>query len=81
MDFRTNVRAILESHFSGFQEEIIDSATDRICEISKDDISCKKLKRNVWEFYCSYCNAPLKRFDNYCSQCGRKIAEDKEVAF
>lgn len=47
MDFRTNVKAILESHFSGFQEEIIDSATDRICEIRTGDAPCKKLKRKV----------------------------------
>ena len=78
MDFRNNVRAILESHFSGFQEEIIDSATNRICELSGDNASCKRLKKKVCAFYCSCCNASIKEFDNYCRWCGRKIIEDKK---
>ncbi len=33
MTYKDNVKAILECFFSGFKEEIIDSACDRILEL------------------------------------------------
>lgn len=33
MTYKENVRAILECNFVGFKEEIIDAATQRICEL------------------------------------------------
>ena len=33
MTYEENVRAILECNFVGFKEEIIDTATQRICEL------------------------------------------------
>lgn len=40
LTFKENVKAILESNFAGFKEEIIDLAVERICSlktISDDD--------------------------------------------
>lgn len=34
MTYEENVRAILECNFVGFKEEIIDAATQRICELN-----------------------------------------------
>ena len=33
MDYRTNVRAILETCFAGFKDELIEAAVDWICTI------------------------------------------------
>ena len=38
MDYRTNVRSVLETCFAGFKDELIEAATDRICSI--------KMKKN-----------------------------------
>lgn len=34
MTYEQNVRAILESNFAGFKDEIIDIACERICELT-----------------------------------------------
>ena len=36
MTYEQNVKAILESNFVGFKEEIIDIASRRICEVTAD---------------------------------------------
>ena len=36
MTYEQNVKAILESNFAGFKEEIIDVASRRICEFTAD---------------------------------------------
>ena len=33
MTYEQNVKAVLESHFIGFRDEIIDNASKRICEL------------------------------------------------
>lgn len=33
MDYRTNVKAILETCFAGYKDELIEAAADRICSI------------------------------------------------
>lgn len=36
MTYEQNVKAVLETYFFGFRDEIIDNATKRICEIKPD---------------------------------------------
>lgn len=36
MTTEQNIRAILECHFAGFKEEIIDDVTKRLCEMIND---------------------------------------------
>lgn len=46
MTTEQNIRAILECFFSGYKDEIIDSATKRILDINVDEsvIRCKDCK-------------------------------------
>lgn len=51
MTYEQNVKAILESNFAGFKEEIIDIACQCICELSDNPYdrlkTCKDM--TVWE--------------------------------
>ena len=53
LSYRENVKAILETHFVGFKDEIIDSAVDRIMDIKTNednvniDKSCVDVLENV----------------------------------
>lgn len=44
MTKENNIRAILETHFTGFKEEIIDSAVNRLMEIIDDELSSPRPK-------------------------------------
>lgn len=44
MTKENNIRAILETHFTGFKEEIIDSAVNRLMEIIDDELSPSRPK-------------------------------------
>lgn len=44
--------------------------------------TCRKIKKNDptnkgnWNFHCSRCNCYLRGTDEYCSNCGAKVARD-----
>ncbi len=59
MDYRTNVKAVLETCFAGFKDELIEAAADRICSVKANPLymvradgsieSIKpKIKRGRW---------------------------------
>lgn len=73
MTYEENVRAILESNFAGFKEDIINTAYRRICELQTHG-------RWVWKFdentgisgmHCSVCGfAEAQVYNKFCGQCG-----------
>lgn len=83
MTKENNIRAILETNFSGFKEEIINSAVDRLMEITE------KVRHGRWItlkgysniLLCSECNTSYEKKEfaiapNYCPNCGALM--DKE---
>lgn len=40
MSYEDNVRAILESNFTGFKDEIIDAVVDKICSLEAEPCEC-----------------------------------------
>lgn len=46
MDYETYVKATLECNFSGYKEELIDSACKRICEYNGNKTRNEKLKED-----------------------------------
>lgn len=87
MTYKENVRAILECHFSGFKEELIEEAADRINELDrtggKPSISHWKgnlfFGRYVTEarFVCSNCDGQLNIMTRYCPSCGCRMEDVK----
>lgn len=83
MTYRENIRAILECHFAGFKEEIIESACNSILEqepktghwITIDD--CEKFIAK-----CSECgqieDSRMIGKYAYCMQCGAKMVDPQE---
>lgn len=74
MDYRTNVKAVLETCFAGFKDELIEAATDMICNLKekplymlKADGSIEPLqKTGKWRklvvgFGCPFCSLATNR--------------------
>lgn len=86
MTHKENIRAILECYFTGFKEEIIESACDRILE--------QEPKTGHWiasdilneDYVCSECGGASWYYDyqahvarsKYCPNCGAKMIEPQE---
>lgn len=82
MTHRENITAVLECYFSGFMEEIIDSACNRILE--------QEPKAGHWrnngngdgyiKWHCSECNMLVrnssKPWYKYCPTCGAKMESE-----
>ena len=80
MTYKDNIKAILECYFTGFKEEIIDSACDRILE--------QEPKTGHWiakrigiidrELYCDQCGeeALADYPSRFCANCGAKMKGD-----
>ena len=83
MTTEQNIKAILECFFSGYKDEIIDAAANRILEIEPvrrgrwviDDefIDCSSCRKEKWSRV-PYENL-VKRF-RYCPNCGAKMEVD-----
>lgn len=80
MTYKENIRAILECYFTGFKEEIINSACDRILEQEPKTgywIKVHPLQADDGGAYmCSCCEVGdwnLKGTENVCPNCGAKM--------
>lgn len=47
MDYRTNVRAILETCFAGYKDELIEAAADRICDLKEKPLYMVKVDGSI----------------------------------
>ena len=85
MNQETYIRAILEYNFSGFKEEIIETAVKDIMEY----IEAEPMKHGHWiekddECECPFCGKAWNYIDNctetfdYCPNCGAKMSEVTE---
>lgn len=75
MTHKENIRAILECYFTGYKEEIIDSACNRISEL--------KPKTGHWidgfgGSKCSECGCLEAGHSDYYPNCGAKMLEVEE---
>ena len=78
MTYKENITAILECYFTGYKEEIIESACNRIVELEP--------KTGHWidtgsGQECSECGEIQYGYDSYrcfCANCGAKMVEPKE---
>ena len=65
MTFEENVRAILESNFAGIKDEIIETACERICELTKDkDYEPEYISQKITYLHHSLRNNPLYPTDH-----------------
>ena len=83
MTYKENIRAILESHFTGFKEEIIDGACNRILEqepktvlYSGDGYADGYMVYDMAE--CPNCGYDYEDGDkdwglSFCPNCGQKL--------
>lgn len=88
MSHKTNIRAILECHFAGFKDEIIDSACERILEQESEKIGHWISEDGEYNIACPECgqywscDGHAKIFKR-CFNCGSRMvplkeSEDKE---
>ena len=82
MSKETYIRAILESNFAGFKEEIIETAVKKIMEYD-DPVKHGKWIEEPGMFMCSVCgdawgeeNEDWVMSFRYCPNCGAKIDDD-----
>ena len=68
MTHKENIRAILECHFAGFKEEIIDSACNRILEQEIRQYEVKAVTRGN----CMMCGKELTDGLFFCEECEDK---------
>lgn len=88
LTYEQNVKAILESVFAGYKDELIENACKGICTLK--DTEEQKPKIGHWnDDYCSCCGERSYPYDmsgygcyyyaNYCPNCGAKMeSEDNE---
>lgn len=86
MTYKENVKAILECFFTGFKEEIIDSACDRILDIQqKPPKTAHWIEHNPKDglswvgpmYECSRCHCYAASESNFCPRCGSKMTEQE----
>lgn len=85
MTYKENITAILECYFTGFKEEIIDSACNRILEQEPETGHWIEEWLNEYKscpiVICSNCGkggfTAYKEF-NYCPNCGCHMVEPQE---
>lgn len=87
MTYKENITAILECYFTGFKEEIIDSACNRILEQQPPITPKEKTGKWIDEKWhvldligvtCSNCNVVESRFSAYCPNCGARMVKSQE---
>lgn len=79
MTYEENVRAILESNFAGFKEEIIDAACKSINGLSTKGRWEWKFdeKTGIRGMHCSECGyAEAQVYKKFCGQCGADMREE-----
>ena len=76
-----NIRAILETNFTGFKDEIIDVAVENIMSLSDEQGEWIEWKgRFQGVIICSNCNTGFPIFAkdyNFCPNCGADMRGDK----
>lgn len=87
MTYEENVRAILESNFAGFKEEVIDTACKCICDLQSKGKWIKEweevpitdgiMHQPYWS--CPRCGrkweAYSAQFITFCSKCGMELID------
>lgn len=81
-----NIRAVLEAHFPGFREDIIESAVKMIMGVTKGRHGRWEWNKRLCEWYCSNCDRIMTPYiveksegeyemtqPNYCGWCGAKM--------
>ena len=81
MTYKENIKSILQCCFTGFKEEIIDSACDRILE--QEPKTGHWVDNNNGTISCSYCHTWFNKNDRYsymyyCPNCGVRMVEPRE---
>lgn len=75
MDYRTNVKAVLETCFSGFKDELIEAAADRICSIKEKPLYMVKADGSIESINLDEVKDLSKRVETLEKQ----MKEDKEA--
>ena len=82
MTTRENIKAILECNFSGFRDEYIEFATNKIMEIIDKRQPGKWITDiNPYLVFCNNCmRSNGNRQDNFCPCCGAYMRGDNNVS-
>lgn len=77
MTKENNIRAILETYFTGFKEEIMDSAANRLMEITEKERQGRWITVendiDYYPFMCSECYETVTKKTKFCPNCGAKM--------
>ena len=86
MSKEENIRAVLQTHFSGFKEDIIESAVKMVIDL---DVSHARWENKDGLYECSMCGKTAPYYEdngaivywpclNYCPNCGALMVNDDE---
>lgn len=83
MTKENNIRAILETHFAGFREDLIESAVKMIMRLEERHGHWTLIDKghNFYDWECSICGGSGRGDYDFCPYCGAVMDEDIPIEY